>query len=374
MKSAIRILDRYIFFRFMKTFWVSLGLILCIFIVFDIKEKIQSFTSNHIPVSEIIFDYYLMFIPYFANLFSPLFIFISVIFFTSRMAARNEFIAMLSGGISFARILRPYLWGALLVGSISLILNHYYLPGFTKRKIAFEDRYINENYNTDEENIHRIVGDQIILYMHHYVNADNTGFNVSLEKRDGLEQPWHLRAERMVWDSASHCWTFLNGEERIFIKKIIRRGDSIFPVIISKIRPFAKKKLRMEFHPSDMWRYESRVEIMSTPELNRFIEKEKKKGSNLIEHFEVEKYRRTSFPYATLVLTIMGVCISSRKVRGGVGLQIAIGLILSCTYVILMYVFTTLATTGFAPPLLSVWIPNIIFTSLTVYFLYLAQK
>ncbi|MCX8079614.1 MAG: LptF/LptG family permease [Bacteroidia bacterium] len=370
----LKTLDRYIFFCFMKTFWVSIALILCIFIVFDIKEKIQSFTSNDIPLKEIIFEYYLMFIPYFANLFSHLFIFISVIFFTSRMANRNEFVAMLSGGISFGRILRPYLAGALFISSLSLVMNHFFLPGFTKRKIAFEDKYINDNYNTDEENIHRMVAPGVVLYMHHYVNSENTGYHVSLEKIQNQHQEWYMRAERMVWDSVNKCWNFYHGEERIVIYRPLADTSGKRVIFLHRIRPFAIKKLRMEFTPNDMWRYESRVEVMSTPELTKFIEKEKMKGSNIIVHFEVEKYRRTAFPYATLVLTVMGVCISSRKVRGGVGLQIAIGLILSCAYVIMMYVFTTLATTGFANPLFSVWIPNIIFTILAAYFYRTAQK
>lgn len=367
-------IDRYLFLNFMKTFWVSIALILCIFIVFDIKEKIQSFTSNNIPLRDIIFDYYLMFIPYFANLFSHLFIFISVIFFTSRMANRNEFVAMLSGGISFMRILRPYMAGALFIGGLSLIMNHFFLPGFTKRKIAFEDKYINDNYNTDEENIHRMVAPGVVLYMHHYLNSENTGYNVSLEKTDGLNQEWYLRAEKMIWDTLNQCWDFQKGEERILVYKNLTDSTGKKFVFLHKIRPFHSKKLRMEFTPQDMWRYESRVEVMTTPELNRFIEKEKMRGSNIIVHFEVEKYKRTAFPYATLVLTLMGVCISSRKVRGGVGLQIAVGLILSCAYVILMYVFSTLATTGFTHPLISIWIPNVFFTIFAIYFYHKAQK
>lgn len=368
------IIDRYIFSRFMKTFWVSLSLILCIFIVFDVKEKIQSFTSNNIPLREIVLEYYLIFIPYYANIFSPLFIFISVIFFTSRMANRNEFVAMLNGGISFNRLLVPYITGALLVAGLSLIMNHYYLPGFTKQKIAFEDKYINDTYNSEEENIHRMVADGVILYMHHYINAENTGYNVTLEKTGNYSQEWYLRAERMVWDSTRRCWNFFNGEEKIIIYRSETDTQKNKTVFLLRLRPFKEKKLRMEFTPQDMWRYESRVEVMTTPELEKFIEKEKLRGSNLTVYFLVEKYRRTAFPYATLVLTLMGVCISSRKVRGGVGLQIAIGLILSCAYVLMMHVFTTLATTGFTHPALGVWIPNMIFSFIALYFYKHAQK
>ncbi len=359
----------------MKTFFVSITLILLIFIVFDVKEKIQSFTTDNIPLKEVVFDYYLMFIPYYANLFSPLFTFIAVIFFTAKMAHQTEFVAVLCSGTSFGRIVRPYLIGAGLIALSSLILNHFFLPKFTKVKIAFEDKWINNNYVNDESNIHKKIGTHTLLYIQSYDNRINTGTKITIEKIFNTKQLEFLEAETMVWDSLEKKWDLFQVTERKLILQ--DRLDTLKnqkPIYKQTVTKFPSKKIKIEFTPADMWRYESKIEVMPYFELKEYIRKEKQRGSNQIEFFEVEMYRRTSFPFATIILTLMGVSISSRKVRGGVGLQIALGLTLSCIYIMLMYVFNTIATTGFAPPMLAVWIPNIIFTFVAFYFYSKAQR
>jgi lipopolysaccharide export system permease protein len=370
-------LDRYILGKFMRTFFLSITLILLIFIVFDIKEKIQTFTDpkNDIPLKEIIFDYYLMFIPYYGNLFSPLFTFIAVIFFTSKMAHQTEFVAILSSGTSFRRIMRPYIIGAFIIGFISLTLNHFILPKVFKIKIGFEDKWINNGYNTDEQNIHRKIGPNRLLYMESYDNQKNTATRVSIEDVINNKQTYFLSAANMKWDSTSREWIFNTVYERQIIEQ--DRLDTIKnqkPIFKQIDKFYASKKLKIEFKPEDMNRFESKIEAMTYFELKDFIIREKMKGSSKIEFFEVENYRRTSFPFATFILTIIGVCVSSRKVRGGVGLQIAVGLVLSCVYVMLMYIFTTIATTGFAIPWLAVWTPNIVFSLVALYFYRTAQK
>jgi len=370
-------LDRYILGKFMRTFFLSITLILLIFIVFDIKEKIQTFTDpkNDIPLKEIIFDYYLMFIPYYGNLFSPLFTFIAVIFFTSKMAHQTEFVAILSSGTSFRRIMRPYIIGAFIIGFISLTLNHFILPKVFKIKIGFEDKWINNGYNTDEQNIHRKIGPNRLLYMESYDNQKNTATRVSIEDVINNKQTYFLSAANMKWDSTSREWIFNTVYERQIIEQ--DRLDTIKnqkPIFKQIDKFYASKKLKIEFKPEDMNRFESKIEAMTYFELKDFIIREKMKGSSKIEFFEVENYRRTSFPFATFILTIIGVCVSSRKVRGGVGLQIAVGLVLSCVYVMLMYIFTTIATTGFAIPWLAVWTPNIVFSMVALYFYRTAQK
>lgn len=368
-------LDRYILGKFMKTFFFSITLILLIFIVFDIKEKIQTFTTEDIPVKEIIFDYYLMFIPYYGNLFSPLFTFIAVIFFTSKMAHQTEFVAILSSGTSFRRIMRPYIIGASIIGLITLGLNHFILPKVFKIKIGFEDKWINENYKNQEENIHKKIGPNRLLYMESYDNRIQTAYKVSIEDVIGNKQIYYQSADNMTWDSLSQEWIMTNVYERKIIQQdrldTLKNQKPIFKQI-NKFYP--TKKLKIEFKPSDMQRFESKVEAMTYFELKEYIIREKIKGSNRIEFFEVEQYKRTSFPFATFILTIIGVCVSSRKVRGGVGLQIALGLLLSCIYIMLMYVFTTIATTGFAIPWLAVWTPNIVFSFVALYFYRNAQK
>lgn len=368
-------LDRYIIGKFLRTFFFSITLILLIFIVFDIKEKLPTFTEDHIPVKEIIIDYYLMFIPHYGNLFSPLFTFIAVIFFTSKMAQQTEFIAILSSGTSFQRILRPYFISAFILAFSSLILNHFVLPHAIRKETQFVDKYINNGYNTDEQNIHKRIGSNRLLYMESYDNKIATGFKVTLEDVINNKQIYFLSAENMRWDTAAAEWLMTNVYERKIIeqdhldtlknqKPVFKQIDSYSPT----------KKVKLNFAPEDMHRYESKIEVMPYFELKQYIINERRKGSNRTEFFEVEMYKRTSFPFATFILMIIGVCVSSRKVRGGVGLQMALGLFLSCIYIMLMYVFNTIATTGFANPLLAVWIPNIVFSCVAVYFYRTAQK
>jgi lipopolysaccharide export system permease protein len=368
-------LDRYIIGKFLTTFFFSITLILAIFIVFDIKDKLATFATNDIPVKEIVFDYYLMFIPYYGNLFSPLFVFISVIFFTSKMAQQTEFIAILSSGTSFNRILRPYIISACLLSSASLVFNHFILPKAFKIKIGFEDKWINKNYNNEERNIHKKIGSNRILYIESYDNLINTAFRVTIEDVVKHKQTYFLSAENMKWDSLTSEWVMTNVRERTILAQ--DRLDTIRnqkPIYKQVERFVPVKRMKLEFSPVDMWRDESKIETKPYFELKDYIIREKLKGSNRIELYEVENYKRSSFPFATFILTIIGVCVSSRKVRGGVGLQIALGLFLSCIYIMLMYVFTTIATTGNAPPLLAVWTPNIVFSFVALYFYSVAQK
>jgi lipopolysaccharide export system permease protein len=368
-------LDKYILRKFLTTFFFSISLILMIFIVFDIKDKLTTFTTNNIPLKEIVFDYYLMFIPYYGNQFSPMFIYIAVIFFTSKMAQQSEFIAILCSGTSFRRIMRPYLIGAFLLAFSSLILNHFILPKAFKIKIGFEDKWINKNYNNRDYNIHKKIGPNRLLYLESYDNKINTGYRVSIEDVVNNKQTYFLSADNMVWDSTSGEWILNNVRERKIIAQdrldTLKNQKPVYKQIIY-FRPV--QKIKLEFAPIDMWRDESKIETKDYFELKDYIVREKLKGSNRIELYEVELYQRTSFPFATFILTVIGVCVSSRKIRGGVGLQIALGLLLSCIYIMLMYVFRTVATTGFTSPLIGVWIPNIIFTFVALYFYKKAQK
>lgn len=368
-------LDRYIIGKFLKTFFFSILLILLIFIVFDIKEKMPTFTGDDIPLREIIFDYYLMFIPHYGNLFSPLFTFITVIFFTSKMAQQTEIIAILSSGTSFGRLMRPYMISAFILAFSSLILNHFILPHAIRKETQFVDKWINNTYNTEEQNIHKRIGTNRFLYMESYDNKMQMGFKISLEDVVKTKQTYFLSAENMRWDTTSNEWLLTNVYER---KMILQDGLDTLKnqkPIFKQITSFqASRKLKMNFVPEEMHRYESKIEVMPSFELKEYILNEKMKGSNRTQFFEVELYKRTSFPFATFILTLIGVCVSSRKVRGGVGLQMALGLFLSCIYIMLMYVFNTIATTGHGSALFMVWLPNIVFSLVAIYFYRTAQK
>ena len=368
-------LDKYIIGKFLKTFFFSITLILLIFIVFDIKEKMPTFTEDNIPIKEIIFDYYVMFIPHYGNLFSPLFTFIAVIFFTSKMAQQTEFIAILGSGTSFKRIMRPYIISAFILALLSLILNHFILPGAIRRETKFVDKWINNGYNTDEQNIHKKIGVNRVLYLESYDNRINTGFKISVEDIVNNKQTYFLSAENMKWDSLSHLWTLTNASERkIIVQDQLDTLKNEKPIYKQTITYYPTKTIKLEFSPEDMLRYESKIEVMPYFQLRDYIDSETRRGSDRIDFFKVEQYKRTSFPFATFILTIIGVCVSSRKVRGGVGFQIALGLLLSCVYIMLMYVFNTIATTGFANTFIAVWLPNIVFSIVAIYFYRTAQK
>lgn len=373
----LKILDKYILRKFIGTFFFSIALMLCIFIVFDISEKLQSFVQEKVPLKEIIFDHYLNFIPFYGNLFSPLFTFIAVILFTSKMAYKTEFVAILSSGTSFRRILRPYMIGAGLITTMSLILNHFVIPKSNKVRIAFEDKYINNGYTTEERNIHRQIAPGKVLYMADYDNQTNTARHVSIETISNNKQIHMLKAESMKWDSTTNAWVLANVFERKIIYLLIPDSTNLStPKLIFKEThlTYPSKKIKMAFSPKDMLRFQSRFEVLNYFELKKFIIEEKQKGSDRIDFYEVEMYKRTSFPFATFILTIIGVSISARKIRGGVGLHIAIGLLLSCLYILFMHVSTTFSTSGLAQPLIAVWIPNLIFSVVAFYLYKNAQQ
>ncbi len=373
----LKILDRYILRRFIGTFFFSITLMLTIFIVFDISEKLQDFIALKIPIKEIVLEHYLNFIPYYGNLFSPLFTFIAVILFTSKMAYKTEFVAILSSGTSFKRILRPYMIGATIITVMSLILNHFVIPKSNKVRIGFEDKYLNSGYVTDERNIHRQIAPGTSLYISDYNNGLNIANHITIEKIAHNKQTYMLKAESMQWDSISKSWNLIDVFERTLIySKLdsIKKGKSKF--IFKETHQFyPTKNMKIDFSPKDMMRFLSKIEVMTYFELKEFIVKEKLKGSSRIEFFEVEMYKRTAFPFATFILTIIGVSISTRKIRGGVGLHIALGLVLSCVYILFMHISTTFATSGLSiKPLLAVWIPNIVFSFIALFLYKNAQQ
>lgn len=371
----LKILDKYILKKFIGTFVFSISLILAIFIVFDISEKLQDFIASKVPLKEIIFSHYLNFLPYYGNLFSPLFTFISVIFFTSKMAAKTEFVAIFSSGTSFKRILRPYMIGATLITITSLILSHFVIPIANKTRFEFEDKYINTSYNTDEINIHKQIAKNTVLYLSNYDNSTNSSNLITIEKVINNRQVYMLKAESMSWDSIKQLWNLKNVFERNLTYTTLDSSTIKRNFLFKETHKLSPtKELKIDFTPKEMIRFQSKIEVLPYFELKQFIFKEKQKGSSRIEYFEVEMYKRTAFPFATFILTIIAVSLSSRKIRGGVGLQIALGLVLSCVYILFMHVSTTFATSGLAQPLIAVWIPNFVFSIIAFYLYKKAQQ
>jgi lipopolysaccharide export system permease protein len=356
----IKIIDKYIIKKFLGTFFFSLILILTIAVVFDFAEKIDDFMENHAPVRAIIFNYYFNFIPYFATLFSPLFVFISVIFFTSKMAVNTEIVAILNSGMSFRRMMWPYFLSSLVIAIFTFLLTNFVIPHSNLVRIDFEDKY----YRTTSfrkgivTNFHRQVYKNVYAYMEWYDPASQSGRNFSLERFDDtghLESK--LMAPQVRWDTTIHKWSAWN----YYIRDINGKDEVI------------SKGLRLDtaltVNPKDFARDPGVVGTMTYSELNDYINLLRLQGSDELKLFLIEKQRRFSNSFAIFILTLIGVSLSSQKVRGGIGMQIGIGLGLSFSYILFMQFASQFSLKGNLDPMLALWIPNFLY-SIIAFFLY----
>jgi len=354
-------LDIYILRKFLGTFIYSIAIISVIIIIFDISEKLEGFLKHHAPFSLIVKDYYLNFIPYLVNLFSPLFTFISVVFFTSRMAARSEIIAILGAGTSFWRLLYPYMVGAFLIAMMSLYLNHFLIPDANKTRLRFESTYVNNPSSNNSTNIHKQISPGVFIYMESFNN--NMGYRFTMEHIAGQQLTYKLMAETVRWDSARKHWIIFN----YFTRQINRDGTQ-------KLASGISKDTVLNLNPSDFVERLDDVQAMNYKELNAYIDKKRMEGSTNIAAFQVEKDQRTAFPFATFILTVIGVSLSSRKVRGGTGLHLGVGLVIAFSFILFMQISTTFAAGGFISPIVSVWIPNFIYGIVAYFMLRAAPK
>lgn len=356
-------IDRYILRRFLGTFFFSILLISIVVIVFDISEKIEDFLTHHVALKEIVFDYYLNFLPYFMNLFSPQFTLISVIFFTSRLASRTEIVAMFSAGISFNRLVRTYMIGAAIITSFSLLLNTMVLPVLNKTRLEFESKYVGGRYVFDGHNIHRQIAPGVFIYMQHYDNQENIGSLFTLEKIEKQKLVFKLSAREIRWDSVRSRWSI-----RDYWGRYIHENNK------QELIRGARIDTTLNLTPKDFGRAQNVMESMTQSELTAFIENERMKGSDNVHLFEIEKYKRIAFPFATFILTLIGLAVSSRKVRGGTGRHLAIGIAIGFIFILFMQIFTSYAQSGVIPAYIAVWIPNLVFLILCLYMLKRAPK
>jgi len=362
IKSPLKLLDWYIIRKFLGTFFFSLALIICIAIIFDISEKMDDFLERKAPFRAILFDYYFNFIPYFANLFSPLFVFISVIFFTARLAANTEIVAILGSGVSFRRMLRPYFIAASVLALLSWYFNGWVIPHSNKVKLEFENTYIKNPVRFEDRNIHRQIAPGNFIYLESYNNIENTGFRFSLEKIENGKRTMYLNSERIQWDSISGKWKIHN----YYLRTIHGMSETI--------SSGKEMDTTLNLKPTNFKRRMNIVDAMDTPALERFIEEEQMEGSANVNAYLVEKYRRIAIPIATFILTLIGVSLSSKKVRGGIGVQLGFGIGLSFTYILFMQISNTFAINGIMPPFIAVWLPNIIFSIIAAVLLRNAPK
>lgn len=359
-RIGLKKLDWYIITKFLSTFFFAIMILAVISCVIDYSEKVDNFVQKKVPLSEIL-NYYKNFVPHITALLFPLFIFISTIFFTSKLAYKSEIIAMLSSGISYQRFIRPYMIGSIFLGIISFTANHWIIPIANKQRVAFEDKYINDgNFVTQGENVHLGISKNTYIYLQNYNFQNNTGSRFTAEKMNGIMLSEKLMAETIHYDTIKRTWHLTN--------VMIRTNDTLK----ESIKNLPQLDMKYPFVPNDLYRNEAMKEALTTPQLNRYINQEMLRGRENLSFFYVEKERRTAQPFAGIILTIIGACIASRKIRGGSGFHLALGIAISAVYVMFMQFSTTLSTKSTLNPLLSVWIPNFIF-GIVAFLLYRRQ-
>ena len=362
-EKLLKRLDWYIMKKFLGTYVFAIALIISIAVVFDFNEKQDRFMSHDAPWSAIIFDYYLNFIPYFANLFSPLFVFIAVIFFTSKLAENSEIIAMFSTGMSFKRMLRPYMLSAAIIAVVTFGLGAYIIPKGSVTRINFEDKYYKSRKMNTARNIQLEVDSGVIAYIDRFENYSNTGYRFSLDKFKGKQLVSHLTARSITYDTAAvHKW--------IVKDYMIREMDGMKEIITQGAR--IDTTLFME--PADFLIMKNQQEMLTSPQLSEYIDRQKQRGFANIKEFEIEYHKRIAMSFASFILTLIGVSLSSRKTKGGMGLHLGIGLALSFSYILFQTIASTFAVNGNMPPAIAVWIPNILYSFIAFYLYQKAPK
>lgn len=351
MKKPFKILDLYIIRKFLGTYFFAILLILAITVMFDINEKLDSFLKA--PLHATIFDYFLNFLPYFANQFSPLFTFIACIFFTSKLADNSEIIAMLSSGVSFRRLMRPYIVSAAVIAALTWVLGAYIIPPANVKRIEYTNTYVKNKRVDYGSNIQMMVAPGEIAYMSRYDNTTRTGYRFSLDKFEGKRLVSRLTANTIKWDSL-YQWQVRDYMIRDIdgIREHIRRGSRLDTVI--------------PFEPRDFLISKNDQETLTSPQLQEYIARQKERGVANIEAFEIENERRYAMCAAAFILTVIGMTLSSKKVKGGMGINIGIGLVLSFSYILFMTVTSTFAISGYTSPFVAMWIPNMLYIVIAI--------
>lgn len=356
------IMDRYILKKFLGSVFYSIALLMTIIIVFDISEKIQSFMDNGVPVGIIITKYYFNFIPYFVNLFFPLFTFISVIWFTSKLSGRNEIISFFNGGISFYRFLYPYVVGALILCFFSMAMANFLVPETNAGMYKFKDVYLNRHHNITSTNIHFKNSRDSYVYVQRWRKAAGEGDQFTYEVFGKERLECKIRAEHIRYNPSAKTWTM----ESYLIRT--------FPDGKEKVVSGARKDTTFSFLPEDFNKDVSVSETMAYRELKKFIKKEQAKGSSLVKSFQIEQHKRLANPVSIIVMTLLGLCVAARKTRRGVGVHIFVGLFFVFTFIFLQQVSTVFAVSEALSPAMAIWLPNLIYLFICVVMLIATPK
>lgn len=351
-KPWVKKFDLYIVKNFLGTYLFAILLLMAIVIIFDVNEKLDAVLTA--PLKDTIFQYFMNFLPFIVSQFSPLFTFISVIFFTSRLADRSEIIAMLSSGISFKRMLLPYMFSALVIAVLSFVLSAYVIPPANAQRIAYTNRWVKNKAVTYGDNIQMQVSPGVMAYISRYDNSTKTGFRFSLDQFEGKTLKSRITAENIKYDSLGR-WKLNNYTLRKFngLKETLTRGSTLDTML--------------NFEPRDFLISKNDEQTMTSPELRQYIDHQHARGVAGIMNFEVEYERRFAMTAAAFILTVIGLSLSSRKVRGGMGLNIGLGLLLSFSYILFMTVTSTFAVSGYTSARVAMWIPNFIYIIIAVW-------
>ena len=366
MNFGLKIIDRYIIKKFILTFFIALLLIIGIVIIIDLSENIDYFVKYEAPLRAIIFDYYLNYIPYFINMFSPLFVFITVIFFTSRMAANSEIIAILSGGVSYRRMMVPYLISAGIIALLSLGLNMYVIPRSNADRLEFSAKYIRRHNKTSMynlRNIHYQIAPGQFVYGESFSTWNNTAYRLTLETVEDNQLVSKLSAETAQWDSTFEGWHMR--------KWIIRDYTS---QMSDKIRLGHQLDTCIALTVDDFYRNEKTVESLTSKNLKLLIDTQKMRGDSNVMYAQIERNRRMTLPFSAFILTIMGVALTSRKRRGGIGWNIALGIGLAFLYILFLRFSEMFVYTGVLPAWIALWLPNVVYTIIAIVLYRLAPK
>lgn len=351
---GLKILDIYILKKFLGTYFLATLLFLAVIAMFDVTEKLDAFLSA--PLKETIFDYFMSFLPYFANQLSPLFVFISVIFFTSKMAGNSEITAILASGVSFNRLLRPYMVGAAVVAAITFVLSNYLIPPTNVHRIEYTNKYVKNKAVETGVNIQLQVSPGVVAYIGRFENTNKTGYRFSLDKFEGKTIVSRLTASTARYDTTkNYLWHLNDYMIRDFdgMKEKIRRGNSLDTII--------------SIEPKDFLIASNDQELLTTPQLSDYIRKQKMRGVANIKKFEIEKEKRIASTAAAFILTLIGMSLSSRKVKGGMGVNIGIGLVLSFSYILFSTITSSFAISGLTSPFIAMEIPNVVYLLIGLY-------
>ncbi|MGN0233642.1 MAG: LptF/LptG family permease [Bacteroidaceae bacterium] len=352
-------IDRYLIAKFLGTYFFSIFLIISIAVVFDFNENVDKFTTHHASWHAIIFQYYFNFIPYFTNLFSALFVFLSVIFFTTKLADNSEIIAMISTGMSFGRLMRPYIISSAIIAAMTFYLGAEVIPKGSAKRLAFENLYKRNKKNpTYADNVQLQVDTGVIAFMEHFDGISKTGIHFSLDKFENKKLVSHLTATNVEYDTLSdvrYHWRLNN----VTIREL--KG------LREHITHYNRLDSIITMEPQDFLFIRSQQETMTNRELKEYIEKQRNRGIGNLKAFEVEYHKRFASPFAAFILSTIGMALSSRKRKGGMGMALGAGLALSASYILLQGVSATFSTNGGLHPALAAWLPNIIYSFIAWY-------